>query len=144
MKLSLILILLSCILVGCDPASNKLLIKNESESGIYAFYFCDQKIDSLILKVDNENEVLSSDILPLKYIYSKSSERFIRRGFNAWDGYVKDCPDRILHIFIITDSSAIKYMNGKIRFNNLIDETIIINYKDLIRSNWTVVYNNYR
>jgi len=136
--------LLAFLLIGCDPASNKLLIKNESDSGIYAFYSCNQKIDSLNLKVDYEDEVLSSDFLPLKYIDSKSNERFIQRGFNAWDGYVKSCPDRILHVFIITDSNAIKYINGKIGFNNLIDETLIINYKDLKRSNWVVVYHNYR
>ena len=122
---------------------------------LYVFFSCSDWDTRLIL-VNKTNQMIKehyelmnlNDTIPdLSYcektnlydIYPNSEK--ILRTQNKWDLSLKGRSDKILRIYIINEDSIKKYGTCKIFKQQIFLKRFDLNYSDLEKLNWKIVYN---
>lgn len=130
-------------LFKCDPADNRLKIVNNSNKDIYFYYSCDSSlIDFKIFRTGYyKNNLGDSAFTKADYfIKSDNSINVMRRGFNAWNNYLKKCTGQTLYVSFVTDSIVSNYTDTEIVELGLINKQISLSRIELKENGWIINY----
>ena len=137
----IIQIIILILFAGCDPADNRLLIVNNSESDIQINYSCHDSLSDFFLERNTDISYGNLEVEPVFFIKSKNEKRIIMRGFNAWYRYVSNCSHKELFIYVFNDSVVNSLDDNYILLNGLFYKESF-SLKQLERSDWEIIIKN--
>lgn len=135
------LIFLACsVQIGCDPISS-LTIHNYSDHVIYCYITCDDSIaikyrmDLFITFRKNDfDEITSPEYRICAYSYKDQTK------IGSWEEMVKNCADRTLKFFFITEDSMKEHTWEEIVRDQLFVRKHVYTLDELKALNWVVRY----
>jgi hypothetical protein len=75
-----------------------------------------------------------------EFIESKSFNNIPKRGFNAWENYIRNCPNQNINIYFFADSAVVKYSNEDIKDLKLFEKHMNLTLRDLEKDDWTIKF----
>jgi len=146
MKISNIVLLkfLVLFILSCEPAEDKLVIINNSDENIYLHYSCNNTFNDLNLfksgyyqnKTNIDSVYVENDL----FIKSGTTKRIIERGFNAWNGYLKDCEENKIYLFFFSESVVETYSNDEIKNKRMYEKKFVLTLKELKEKDLKITY----
>ena len=130
------------LIISCDPADNRMKIINKTNSDVYIYYSCDTLLTEFKLFRNGyykNNRGDSTYVTSDKYVKQDTSINIVKRGLNAWEKYIEDCPNQQLNLYVIDDSIALKNTDDEIRSGRLYRSHFVKTLLQLKKCNWTVV-----
>jgi len=135
--------LMCFLLISCDPADNRLIIANKSNSDIYFFYSCDSSLRDLTIFRNGYYKDSAGDSVYVQsnlYVEKKLTRNIPKRGLNAWSNGLNSCEGGIIHFYIFTEQIANRYSDSEIIDKKMYDKHFTFTIKELKQNNWTITY----
>ena len=119
-------------LFSCSEWNGKLVLANNTEKEIRYINEIKNNNDSILNAEDYKKTTPYS-------VYSNNSQKILLPG--KWKFALRDKPGRVLRIYIINNDSIKKYGTYEIVKRQLYMKRFVLNYDDLVKLNWRIVYD---